>query len=131
MGRSKKWVRPLRDVGELRTGPSFAECNTSRLRRGGLCICPRCRLLQRLLGIPGVFGLSFAYNPVFDEFFNAVNNNFNPEFARNYYQQRGFTGNQNLNGNYDQNSSFNYNNNNFQQQPQQNVNYRDTKIYDV
>lgn len=83
------------------------------------------------IGIPGVFGLSFGYNPVFDEFLDVVNNNFNPEFARNYYQQRGYPGNQNFNANNAENRNYNYNDNNFQQHPQQNVNYRDTKIYDV
>jgi len=81
------------------------------------------------IGIPGVFSLNFGYNPIFDEFFNAVNNSFYPGFEGNDSQQINFPENQN--NNYDRNYLSQSRNRNFQQQAQQNINYRDTKIYDV
>ncbi len=92
------------------------------------------------IDIASVFRLS-GLNPDLDEFFNAVNNNFNAGFGGNNYQQGNFPGNQNPNYNQNysrqnRNGNFaaannNFNNKNLQEQLQQNVNYRDTKIYDV
>lgn len=76
--------------------------------------------INEAMGIPGVFSLSFGYNPSFDEFLDDVNNNFNSRFDENFQQ-----------GNIPTSENNNHYRNFQQQNPKKNIKYRDTKIYDV
>jgi len=83
--------------------------------------------VQDQFGIPGIFSFGFGFNPTIDEFFGNLNNNFPHDFQGNFqYRQTPNFHNYNNNPN-----SLGYNKMQDQPQQQQNIKYRDTKIYDV